>query len=78
MSLQTNRQNMFNVEEIDTGDICCIHNTTTNKGIYVKDGMHQESIFLQQEKTTDIPFAGGATIFLDTGTGTFSLGSAFL
>lgn len=34
--------------------------------------------FLQQVKTADIPFAGGATIFLDTGTGTFSLGTAFL
>lgn len=33
---------------------------------------------MQQEQTTDIPFAGGATIFLDTGTGTFSLGTAFL
>lgn len=34
--------------------------------------------FWQQEQTTDIPFAGGATTFLDTGTGTFSFGTAFL
>lgn len=68
------------LKKCDTGDICCTNNTIPNQGIYVKDGMQQKSFFffLQQEQTTDIPFAGGATIFLDTGTGTFSLGTAFL
>lgn len=37
----------------------------------------KKSIFCK-EQTTDIPFAGGASIFLGTGTGTFSLGTAFL
>jgi len=40
--------------------------------------MQQTNNFLQQEQTTDIPLAGGASIFLGTGTGTFSLGTAFL
>lgn len=38
----------------------------------------KKNIFLQQEQTTDIPLAGRASIFLGTGTGTFSLGTAFL
>ena len=40
--------------------------------------MQQKKHVLQQEETTDIPLAGGASGFLGTRTGTFSLGTAFL
>lgn len=48
--------------------------------IYVKDVINEKKkrCFLQQEKNTGIPVGGGASIFLSTGTGTFSLGTTFL
>lgn len=61
---------MFNVEEV--WYVRCFLSTC----IYIKDGI-TKSVFCK-EQTTDIPFAGGASIFLGTGTGTFSLGTAFL